>query len=123
MKNTWKGIKNIINLNNNKDTKLTQLHYNNENINTNVDMANAFNDFFTNVGPSLDNDIPNATNLRNPNIYLSSKIPHSFILSPTSPQEICNIINAIDESKSSGPSSIPTKVLKLVNNVISPILI
>ena len=122
MKNTWKGIKNIINLNNNKDAKITQLHYNNENINTNIGMANAFNDFFTKVGPTLDNDIPNATNLRNPNIYLSTKIPHSLILSPTSPQEISNIINLIDESKSSGPSSIPTKVLKLVNNQISPIL-
>ena len=122
MKNTWKGIKNIINLNNNRDTKITQLHYNNKNINTNLGMANTFNDFFTNVGPSLDKDIPNSINQRNPNIYLSSRIPHSLILSPTSPQEIINIINTIDESKSSGPSSIPTKLLKLVSNEISPVL-
>ena len=66
MKNTWKGIKNILNLNN-KGTQVTQLNYNGKNLNKNKDMADAFNEFFTNVGPTLDNDIPIATNLRDPN--------------------------------------------------------
>ena len=34
MKNTWKGIKNIINLNNNRGLQITQLHYDGENIST-----------------------------------------------------------------------------------------
>ena len=45
MKNTWKGIKNIINLNNSKGPQITQLHYNGKNINTNKGMADVFNDF------------------------------------------------------------------------------
>ena len=53
MKNTWKGITNILNLNNNKGTHVTQLNYNGKNLNINKDMADTFNEFFTNVGPTL----------------------------------------------------------------------
>ena len=83
-------------------------------------MADAFNEFFTNVGPTLDNDIPIATNLRDPSIYLSSRVPHSLLLAPTTSHELNQIISNLDDSKSSGPSSIPTKLLKLVRNEISP---
>ena len=57
MKNTWKGITNILNLNNSKGTHVTQLNYNGKNLNNNKDMADAFNEFFT-MGPTLDNDMP-----------------------------------------------------------------
>ena len=120
MKNTWKGIKNILNLNNNKGTQVTQLNYNGKNLNKNKDMADAFNEFFTNVGPTLDNDIPIATNLRDPNIYLSSRVPPSLLLAPTTSHELNEIISNLDDSKSSGPSSIPPELLKLVRNEISP---
>ena len=109
IKNTWKGIKNILNLNNNKASKISQLHYDGSNINTNKGMANAFNDFFTKIGPTLDNDIPSSSNLRDPKVYLSSRIPQTLLLTPTTPQEIKDIISALDESKSSGPLPIPTK--------------
>ena len=46
MKNTWKGITNILNLNNNKGTHVTQLNYDGKNLNNNKDMADAFNEFF-----------------------------------------------------------------------------
>ena len=46
MKNTWKGINNIININNNRGSQINQLKYNGKNINNDVGMANAFNDFF-----------------------------------------------------------------------------
>ena len=46
-------------------------------------MANAFNEVVTKVGPSLNNDIPNSMNMRDPNTYLSSRVPYSFLLAPT----------------------------------------
>ena len=100
MKNTWKGIKNILHLNNNKRTQVTQLNYNGKNLNKNKDMEDAFNEFFTNVGPTLDNDIPIATNLSDPNIYLS------LLLAPTTSHERNEIISNLDDSKSSGPSTL-----------------
>ena len=43
-------------------------------------MANTFNEFFTNVGPNLDNEIPK--NPRNPTIYLKNRILDSFSTAP-----------------------------------------
>ena len=43
MKNTWKGITNILNLNNSKGTHVTQLNYKGKNLNNNRDMAAPFN--------------------------------------------------------------------------------
>ena len=53
MKKTWQGIKEIINLNNKLEPKISQLNYGKQ-INTNEGMSNAFNDFFTKIGPKLD---------------------------------------------------------------------
>ena len=53
MKNTWKGLKNIVKLNNNRGPQIIQLHYDGKNINTNKVMVNAFNAFFAKMGPLL----------------------------------------------------------------------
>ena len=82
-------------------------------------MANTLNKFFTNIGSELDNEIPISQRPRGPKCYLDPRIPYSFLIAPTNPKEICDIINALDEHKSSGPCSIPTKMLKLVRNELS----
>ena len=82
-------------------------------------MANSFNEFFTEIGPTMDKQIPNSNILRNPNVYLSPRIPHSLFFYPSTPEEISDIISSLDDSKSSGPSSIPIKIIKLANNHIS----
>ena len=46
MKKTWQGIKQIININNKKGAQVNHLFYKNKQINTNIEMANSFNDFF-----------------------------------------------------------------------------
>ena len=119
MKKTWQGIKEIINLNNNNGPKVSQLNYQGKQFNTNDGMANAFNDFFTEVGPKLDKEIPPSRRDKNPTTYLNSRVSLPFLISPTSPNEINNIINALDNAKSSGPCCIPTKLLKLVSDNIS----
>ena len=119
MKNTWKGIKNILNLSNNRGPQISQLLYKGKTIANNKSMANAFNEFFTEIGPRLNEDIPSPTNLRDPSIYLSPRIPHSFLIAPTTPHEVNDLIATLDDSKSSGPSVIPTKFLKMARNEIS----
>ena len=54
--------------------------------------------------------------------YLNDRISQSFLFSPTTPpppQEIIDIINSLDGSKSSGPCTVPTKMLKLIAKDIS----
>ena len=82
-------------------------------------MANTFNKFFTNIGSELDNEIPWSQRPGGPKCYIGPRIPYSFLIAPTNPKEICDIINTLDEHKSSGPCSIPTKMLKLVRNELS----
>ena len=57
--------------------------------------------------------------LRNANVYLTPRIPHSLLLYPSTPNEISDIISLLDDSKSSGPSTISIKILKIANNHIS----
>ena len=58
MKKTWQGIKQIINLNNETGSQIFQLCYEGKQMNSNESMANAFNDFFTKIGPELDEEMP-----------------------------------------------------------------
>ena len=117
MKKTWQGIKTLINLNNNSSNHINQLYHQGKYINTNLGMANTFNKFFTNIGSELGNEIPMSQRPAGPNVILVLE-SHSFLIAPTNPKEICDIINTHDEHKSSDPCSY-TKMLKLVRNELS----
>ena len=104
---TWQGIKQIININNKKGAQVNHLFYKNKQINTNIEMANSFNDFFTEIAPKLDKEIPQSKRPGGCKIYLNSRVPDTFLISPTNPHEITDIINSLDESKTTGPSSVP----------------
>ena len=119
MKKTWQGIKEIINLNSKAGPPISQLYYEGKHIKTNEGMSNAFNNFFTNIGPNLDGEIPKCNKPGGSNFYLSNRIPHSFLISPTNPQEIKEIINNLDDSKSTGSCPIPTKLLKIAREELS----
>ena len=96
MKKTWQGIKQLINLNSKNSLNISQLNYKGKNIYTNEGMANAFNDFFTNVGPELDKEIPICKKPGANKLFLNDRIPHSFVISPTNAQEIYDIIKNLD---------------------------
>ena len=119
MKKTWQGIKQIININNKAGVQINQLCHKGKQINTNQEMANTFNGFFTEIGPQLDKEIPQSKRPGGCKIYLNSRIPNSFLISITDPQEISDIINNFDDSKATGPCSVPIKLLKLARNELS----
>ena len=50
--------------------------------------------------------------LKNPNLI-------SLDINPTTPEEVTKIIGSFSESKSSGPNSIPVRILKLLQHDIS----
>ena len=47
---------------------------------------------------------------------MKNRAQNSFFLSPTDKDEIAFIISSLDSTKSVGPNSIPTKILKLLKN-------
>ena len=73
-------------------------------------MANAFNNFYANIGNSVEQKIPKTQ--KSHMTYLLNPNTHTFEHTPCTETEIKTIINTFGVNKSSGPNSIPTNLLK-----------
>ena len=80
-------------------------------------IANIFNVFFHSVAPAIQSKIK--FSCKSFTEYLPSKNYSSFTIAPTSKAEIDVIISSLSSSESTGPNSIPFKILKLTQNEIS----
>ena len=78
-------------------------------------LATNFNNFFVNVEKNTENAIPKVPNI-SPN-FLKNRIQTNFIIAHSANEEIVDIINSL-ENKSTGPSSIPVKLLRLIPDII-----
>ena len=107
MKKTWKGIKDILNLKGKTDQHISQISSNNKLISDEKEVANVFNNFFVNIGTKLDSEIPKTNTKLSANSFLGDKNEQSLQLNPTTPTEIIDIIDSLDDTKSSGPINIP----------------
>ena len=118
IKDTWKGIKQIISTKRNKTCSLpTTINVANKNITDTQKIADEFNKYFANIGNNLASAIPKSK--ASFELYLRNSPANSFALFPASENEIENIIECLNISKSSGPYSIPTKLLKILKSTIS----
>ena len=117
IKKTWDGIKMLITLKT-KCTESPKLIMNdNKHVSNPYDIASIFNDFFVNIGPSIANKIPYSKfNYKN---FLPARSIDSVYLYPTNEEEISKIIAKFDTNKSTGPSSIPLKILKEFSHILS----
>ena len=82
-----------------------------------IEIAENSNNFFTSMSTNLQKKIPPTkktfTNyLKKPNFV-------NFIMAPTTSDEISDLIHNLKSNKSVGPSSIPTKILKISKEIIS----
>ena len=59
IKNTWEGIRSLININNPVNPRIAQININGIIIDKPKQVANEVNNFFVNVGPNTENDVPN----------------------------------------------------------------
>ena len=74
------------------------------------EVANRFNNFFTNVGRDLANKIPPSP--VTPESYLAGSFSDSMVLFPTTDIEIVNIVNEFNSKTSFGCDNIPLAILK-----------
>ena len=116
MKKTWKGIRSIVNTKKTNFISTSQIITNGKLIDNPEEVSNTFNNFFTNIGPNTEKTIPKSGKC--PTSYLKNRINTDFIIAHTSNEELMNIILSLDGNKSSGPSSIPVKLLKIALPVI-----
>ena len=117
IKNTWKGIKSILNINN-THSNIPKILVSSDTISAEpIDIANILNNFFTSIAAKTKESIKYSH--KHFSNFLKNRSDDSFFLSPTDKYEIINIISSLDPNKSTGPNSIPTKILKLLKNDIS----
>ena len=115
MKKTWEGIRKIVNI---KKTspKIYQLNIGGEIIDDDKELATDFNNFFVNVGPNTEASIPKVPNI-SPSKFLKNRNQINFVIAHISNEEILDIINSL-ENKTTGPFSIPVKLLSLIPDLI-----
>ena len=119
MQKIWAGIRSLI------SSKLTQSKPISLNIGESVisdpnQIADCFNDFFTTIADNIRRKIPPTR--RHFSSFMKKPNPKSFFVSPVSKEEVIEVINSFSPSKSTGPNSIPIKILKLlVQDISEPI--
>ena len=82
-----------------------------------VKIANVFNNFFSSIGEKTQSKIRFSN--KNYTDYLHGENSNSFFIMPTDSEEVISIISSLSDNKSSGPNSIPTRILKLLKKDIS----
>ena len=93
-----------------------QLNIGGKIIDNDKEIATNFNSFFTNVGPNTENLIPKVPNI-SPSKFLRNRNQINFVIAHMANEEILDIINCL-ENKSTGPSSIPLKMLSVIPDLI-----
>ena len=112
----WQGIRSIVNVKNKVNQGLSQLNINGKLIAEPKDIANHINDFFVNVGPNLDKNIPKINHV-NANKYLKNRNQFNLIIAHISNDEIIKLIQSLP-NKGTGPASIPLKMLKSAIDIL-----
>ena len=120
IKKTWDGIRIILAVSKKNTINIDQLNYKNRQLSSNSDKANALNDFFTNIGPSIEKKVPKAKN--DFKFYLKNPNPNKMELVLCDETEVNDIIKGLESSKACGPHSVPTSLLKTASTFFVPVL-
>ena len=116
---TWNLINELTSSNTSKSSNILEIQVDNRTISTPGDMAEAFNDHFTNIGQVLAQEVPAAE--VNPEFYLSHT-DKAFCLKTPSLDVVINLLRNIDETKATGLDMIPSKLLKMAASIVAPSL-
>ena len=105
IRNTWKVIKEVTN----KTTTKTQLpeffKVDGKILTEKKDIANKFNNFFTNIGPSLASKI-SATGNKTYKAFLNTSCTHNFTFSAITESDVIKAIDKLPSKTSSGVDGI-----------------
>ena len=106
----WKGIQQLITLKYKSKRQPCIITVKGKDVTNPKNIANAFNNFFTNIGPSLSKTIPQSKkNFKN---FLNNSSLNSFVLKPVTHDEVRKLISQLNNRKVLGPTSILVTILK-----------
>ena len=106
-----------MNLKPRKLSSCTKLISNGNTVTEPKNIAQLFNNYFVNVGPTLARNIPNQN--KHHSSYLSERNDKNFDFSPTNEREVLGLLLNMDDNKAMGPDGIGIKFIKVASPVIS----
>ena len=118
IKHTWKVIKEVTNKTTNKTQLPEFFKLDGKIITDKNDIANKFNTFFTNIGPSLASTITTAGN-KTYKSFLNEPSTNEFTFNQITEVDVLNIIDKLPSKASSGVDGLSPILLKHIKNEIS----
>ena len=124
IKKTWQTIKTVLNKNRSARKYQTKFCVKGEIVEGDLKIANAFNKFFSEIGPTLASEIQTS----NPSIqiqsFLLSNTNHTFSFNITTPDIVKNIIQNLKDKNSMGNDNLNSIFIKKIQNfIIQPLTI
>ena len=118
-KQMWKHINQLVNKNS-SSTNISVHQIDNQVITENETIADLFNEYFTDIGPNLSNQITETnTDFKG---YMKFKTQHKFNFKNINIHEVLNALEKLKTSKSTGHDNVPAKFLNDLKTArISPI--
>ena len=110
VKKTWRVINSV--LGRKKEKQLFKLRIDGKDINDDLEIANEFNNYFSNVANNLVNKIPTSSSRRKYWEYLRNRNKNNLKFNATNPSEVLKLINNFSSKMSSGWDDIPQKIVK-----------
>ena len=118
LRKTWNILKEVINKSSHCNIPDTFV-INNKLVSNKIDIANSFNKYVVNIGPSLSKNIPNTS--KNPQSFMKTHIIESIFLKPVVENEVESLIKNL-KSAASGWDSVSSDIIKLMYTYfISPL--
>ena len=120
IKKTWTGIKNIINIKTTSKGQPISMLIDNDLTTDPNRYAEGFNSYFSSIAKKL--QVSSSFGRTNFEKYLTAPLSSNFLFHSADANEIMLIINTFNNSKATGPHSIPTEILKVISpNVCHPL--
>ena len=121
IRDTWKGINEVLNRKGKASDYPTHLISNGKIIKDDKEIAECFNNFFTNIGPELAKEIKCNSN-KTYKSYLQDRINSNFEFCTISTEDVNDVLKKLKTKKSSGQDGISSTLLKSLDGHISNIL-
>ena len=118
----WKGIRSLVTIKLSNLNVITIIDKNVSLVTDPIIIANSFNEYFANVGPSIENKI-SVNQYIYPEYLKDVRINHSFYRKPATYDEVAEIIQPLDINKSLGPNSLPVYISKICEDFLSTCLL
>ena len=115
LKQTWKLIGTLVKRKTKGQTLPQRITQNNRTFTQEKDIAELFNNFFVNIGPTLAKEIK--TDHTDPLQYIESTPANSFYLAPVTQTQVFTLFSGLKENKAS--LNVPNKLIKLASAQLS----